>query len=177
MKIAAVVALAVVAGLPPMAAAGQMPQPPGLVVHRFQNPACEDLACASPPTNEIWVAPGEGRYSLAHETGHVWFYTIPTDEQRAWFIQQLRLPMTEGGGQLIDGAWYRGTGLHGHYSPDERAADAYAMCDLGRSPLGKRHRDGSIRLKWESAYEYQPTWRQHARICTAIWILGQPHTK
>jgi hypothetical protein len=158
--------------LPAIADAARMPAPAGVVAHDYANPECGGYPCANPFTGEVWLPAGTDRYERAHEIGHIWFATVPTDEQREWFIRKLRLPVTGDGGDLTEGAWYRGTGDDGHDSPDERAADAYAMCDLGRSPAGRVGKDGMVRGEWETSYSYLPSARQHRRICNAIAVTA-----
>jgi hypothetical protein len=171
-RLVLLLALTVLLVAPVAAEAGRMPAPARVLTHHYANPDCGGYPCANPFTSEVWLPPGTDRYERAHEIGHIWFATIPTDEQREWFIRTLRLPVTSDGGSLTEGAWYRGTGDDGHDSPDERAADAYAMCDLGRSPAGRLGKGGKVRGEWESSYSYFPSARQHNGICTLIALLG-----
>jgi hypothetical protein len=158
------------------ASAERMPAPPSLTVHHSQNPACMDrgvpVPCADPDTAEIWVPRGADRYAVKHETGHVWWASVATDEQRAWFIRKVGLKTTVEGGRLVDGGWYRGTGLYGNDSPDELAAEAYATCDLGFKPGYRRGKDGALREHWPVAYDYHPHVHEQRRICNAISLIG-----
>ena len=120
MKLAVVAVIGLLA-LPTSASAGRMPAPPHVWAHHFANPDCEGDPCSSPETHEVWLPKDVTRFETAHEVGHIWFHTVPTDEQRGWFIRLLNLPVaTDGGNVTSDLGWYRDSEI----SPDELAADA-----------------------------------------------------
>lgn len=130
--------------------AANWPVPPMLVIHAEPCPSGQAVACASEPTGEIFVPAETDVFTRWHEVGHIFDFERLAPGDRAWFTRMLRLK----------GVWDRGTGEnHGHVSPDERFADAYAACATRMRPDS-----GS----WESAYDYNPTPRQYRAICSAI---------
>lgn len=149
-------ALVLLAALPAVASASRMPAPTHLVRNYANHPACVrdgvPLPCADLDNGEIWVPRGAGRYAVAHETGHLWYFQVPTAEQRAY----------------LDALLTRA----GHDAPEELAAEAYATCDLGYSPRPRRRRDGALVVRWPVAYDYNPSARLHRTICNTIAVYG-----
>jgi hypothetical protein len=128
--------------------------PTGVTVYASACPEGDDVpACAYPQQAIVYVAPGQGRFVLEHELGHVFDYQRLTPGDRNWFTRMLGLT----------GVWSQGTGMEGLHSPAERFADAYATCALGWRPDGGQ---------WAVAYGYDPTPRQHRLICAAISRVG-----
>jgi hypothetical protein len=183
------------------ASAHLMPQPDGLTVHVGDvkvDCGIEALACATPWTGEIWVASDSSRWSLAHEVGHVYLW-------RAFFTAvgaRPEVPRPERAGQMAElkrmlgygpeTSWYAGDDYYDRASvdpdyasenapPDERAADAYAACDLNDGPrvewvrLPGRRKTRRIRIvvvKFTS-YAYNPgTPFRHRRICDLMRSLA-----
>ena len=93
---------------------------------------------------------------LGYPPGTPW---IPTSEYYA------EVERVETAGGWFDYAQYG--------APDERAADAYMACDLGRGPRWQRTRHGRALVVSETTYGYEPTTpRRHAEVYNAIGVLG-----
>lgn len=81
------------------------------------------VSCYSPEEKRIYLAPGAGRFTLAHEYGHAYDFERLTSKDRRRFQVIL--------GFGPDKPWWgRGTGRDDH-SPGEVFADVYAYCALG----------------------------------------------
>jgi hypothetical protein len=143
-----------------------MPQPGGLTVIYELNPDCGEVGkCADPATGRIWVGEHPGRHTVAHETAHVFWGRFPASWPR--MTQLLNLS--------ADTPWYAASEddyLNRRVLAGELAADAYAACDMGLVPGGRRGKDGVIRGMWFDVYGYNPTARRHARICAFIRTLS-----
>jgi hypothetical protein len=127
-----------------------MPTVPGTVSVHLDNVMCgESVACttALPPT--IWFGSGADRGDFLHELGHQFDYNVMNDAARAAFMRIAG----------IDGPWRSG----GPNPAYERFAEAYRMC--ARDP---RHPDES-----RMGYLYEPTVRQHRRVCVLIQHVGR----
>lgn len=122
---------------------------PNATLVRAPCPDGSGVPCTIRTTDTVYVPAGTSRFAVQHELGHLY------DEQRLDDGERAKLQRLMG---LPPGPWRAGTGLAGVRSPSERFADAYAACRLRLDPEGR----------WESAYDYQPTSRQHARMCRTI---------
>jgi hypothetical protein len=140
-----------------------MPQPPHVVVHHGGNPDCGGYACADPDTGEIWVRKWDSRFERRHEVGHIYWAQVATAEDRAKVTTMLGFPADE--------PWECGADVDPWdcQPPAEVAADAYAACDMGRTPGRSYDRRGRARYVWNfSLYGYMPSVREHNRICAFI---------
>lgn len=131
---------------------------PWAIVHRAE---CPDGggSCAYPSSHEVYLAPGAGRFALFHELGHVYL-----DNLDGFWKGTIATHVSRGGWQWTD-------------RTAERAADAYAACALRLQPM--RRRGNHVSGNWATAYDYQPTRRQHRRVCSAIRrsaTQAQPNT-
>lgn len=141
-----------------------MPVPPTYTVHRGPSPYCGEDACSDSETNEIWLAESRDRFTFEHELGHLYLERM-TGYWKGAVLAHLRVP---------DGTpWDNGTDhdCDSRACPSELAADAYATCALGWVPGGRAVGHGARRHfvgKWESAYGYEPTRRQHRAVCRTI---------
>jgi hypothetical protein len=126
-----------------------MPTPTGKVTVLLHTDACGDAAACTtslPPT--IWFGKDADRGDFLHELGHQFDYSVMTDAARGSFMRILGLT----------GAW-RSSGPNPTH---ERFAEAYRMC--ARDP---RHPDDT-----RMGYLYEPTVRQHRRVCALIQRTG-----
>jgi hypothetical protein len=122
-----------------------MPTPPGKVTVLLHTDVCgEAAACTTslPPT--IWFGTDADRGDFLHELGHQFDYSVMTDSARASFMRIVGR----------EGAW-RSSGANPTH---ERFAEAYRMC--ARDP---RRPDDS-----RMGYLYEPSVRQHRRVCALI---------
>jgi hypothetical protein len=153
--------------------ASPVPQPAGDIVVSFEPcPGSAGDVCSDPLGGRIWLAGSLDPFELAHELGHVYLERDLDDHWRGRIAALLGYdPRAE--------PW--STGLTAddcltQACPSELAADAYAACALRLSPKrrvvgrGKRRR---IVEGWQTAYGYQPTLRQHRRVCRTIRASGQ----
>lgn len=139
----------IVAGLAsPAPAQHHMPQPPIINANYSMHPLCHNMPCAI--GNDIYIRPKSSKFVVAHETGHVWWRQVATEHDRATVIPLLGFPTGT--------PWVQGI-------VSERAADAYAMCDLGRVP----GRSGWVLTD----YGYMPTVHQHRAVCKIIAQAGR----
>jgi len=135
-----------------VAEAGRMPRP--AFVERDGAGVCPVGAsgCADPEGGIVYRIAGSGAFARSHEIGHVFDEQALTDPMRAWLTPQL--------------GFAAGSDWDGAEGPAERFADAYASCDLGHSPFGRRGR-------WVDAYGYMPrSARALRRVCDAIIVYG-----
>jgi hypothetical protein len=133
-----------------------MPSPPSLTIHG--NTDCPEEAgasCSDPYSDQVWLAPGTGKFERYHEIGHQFDRQVLTDEQRVWFTKLF--------GYRAGTDWYATVG------PQEKFADAYATCVLGRKI---QRRGGMLVTRQESGYGYSPSARLHVRACNAISLIG-----
>jgi hypothetical protein len=104
----------------------------------------------------VYVEPGAPKFTLWHERAHALDAERLTDTDRNTLTSMLKM----------HGEWNQGTGM-GTRSPSEVFADAYAACALGRQVQPQRH--GRLFVsKWETSYGYNPTVRQHRRVCSTL---------
>lgn len=135
---------------PPALAA--VPVPTDYRVHHEKCPEDTEAliaACANTATGDIYL-PVAGSFALQHELGHLVDAQLLTDGDRRWFTRRLGM---SPGLAWRDAAKWR--------TPSEVFADAYAACALKWSPGRKRGR-------WEVAYDYIPSLRQHRRVCAGL---------
>lgn len=153
------VALAVLAlSVPAVAQAGRTPltMPPSLTVHEATS--CPDewgASCSDPYSDQIWLAPGTGRFERFHEIGHQFDRQVLTDAHRAWFTDLFGYPSSAD--------WYATVG------PQEKFADAYATCSVG---IRLRHQGGLTVVSQRSGYGYAPSARLYVRVCNAIGVIA-----
>jgi hypothetical protein len=142
--------------LPASALAARVPMPATLTVH--EQTSCPDetgASCSDLDSDQIWLAPGSGRFERYHEIGHQFDRQTLTDTHRAWFKRLFGYPDSAD--------WYATVG------PQEKFADAYATCALGR-PTRKAH--GMTVASQQSGYGYAPGGRLHFRVCNAINVIA-----
>jgi hypothetical protein len=151
------VTVALVLALPACSYA-DMPRPYEERVH-YDTP-CPDGGGTCAPTPDIYLEPGWTPFMLWHERAHLFDAQVMTDAHRAQFTAMLGM----------DGPWYQGTG-RGTRGPSEVFADAYAACATGKQPAPRRLKSGFLISSWTTSYGYQPTVRQHRRVCNAIGFL------
>jgi hypothetical protein len=161
-----------------------VPLPAGpLTVHRQACPGTDDATCADVEAGVLWFAYGDvDRFSLAHEIGHVYLerdlQTRLAPRDAGYWRGRLSIllghdPATpwdglDGPGMLTGADCWGDTPC-----PSEEAADAYAACALRWAHGGRRRRHGALTGRaWDTPYGYQPTRRQHRRICRAIRSSG-----
>lgn len=127
---------------------------PAVPISVHHDDACpqEDGACTDIDTGDIYLDGNPDVFVLAHEIGHLYL-------------------------ENLDGFW-KGT-IAAHVSRGdwrwtdrtaERAADAYAACAL-RLRVPRMIGHGTERRQrggWRSHYGYEPTRREHRRVCSAI---------
>jgi hypothetical protein len=122
-----------------------VPTPAGLTVLREPCPGTVNGACSDPDTGRVW-APRRHRFALAHELGHVYLERLDGYWQGRLMIRLGFDPATE--------AW---DGAHG-------PGEVHGLDCVG----GRRVVTGG----WESAYGYEPSRRQHLRVCRVIRASG-----
>lgn len=150
----------------PAASARDMPVT-GLTAHFTACPYYADGgSCAQPETAEVWIAPGSSRFEFWHEVGHVFDHQVLDDRAHSWFTRVL--------GFASGTPWEADEGFYEDHdfsqkSPDEMFADAFAACWLRMKP---RRQGGLLVSEWTTAYWYQPSVRQHRRVCNGIAVLG-----
>lgn len=118
----------------------------------------------------VWLGPDAGRWTRAHEFGHVADAQAMSDQERAAFLKLMPLvghiePDAGWWGYDEDGAYF--------YGAAEVFADAYASCRLERLPQPRPNRQGVIVGTWEGSYGYDPdTNGRQRRICARIarWV-------
>lgn len=117
---------------------------------------CPALASASgcyyAATNDVWVKDPDDQATLAHELGHAWIAQRLNPGERHAFKCLPAMRSTFGDPQPCLHAWNEVT--------EEKAADAYADCLLGRVPS---------RATFINGHDYEPaTDRRHLNLCRFI---------
>lgn len=148
--------------------------PADVVVHREPCPGhAEPTACAI--EGNVWILPVSGPEVLWHEIGHAVENRLLDSHPgaRAWFIAAFGYPAGT--------PWWSGWQER---SPGELFAEAYGRCHLNWRPRSSsirvKHRGGmrvsvEVRRGGVAGYAYDPTPRQHRRICNAIAVLELLH--
>ena len=145
-------------------AISKVPGPSGEI--RLRAGYCPDtgaLGCADIGGGDLWLATNRV-FVAAHERGHF----FDARNLNAFEREQLQHLM----GLPVDEAWEKQRSYNDDCGvdecPSEMFADAYANCALGRSPAGKRRRNGHLVGGWESPFGYSPTPMVHRAVCDAI---------
>lgn len=160
-----------------MAARFAVPLPSEAVTVSFDGCPGGAGGCASPDTGEIWLG-GTERFVLAHEIGHVYDYRHLDGYWRGRLILLMGFePTDHWDGKAGDGI-ATGDQCLVRACPAEIFADAYAACALRLDPrprplLNRRGRlIGTISGNWYSAYDWQPGYRRHLKVCRVIRASG-----
>lgn len=129
-----------------------VPLPSSAVVIAGDCPAYADGGSCGYSDGRIYLVQRD-RFSLAHELEHLLDAERYDGRDRVLLTRALRI--------RAGTPWGERTGLScmAEVCPSEVAADAYAACALRLRPDGGR---------WTSSYGYDPTPRQHRRVCAAI---------
>jgi hypothetical protein len=121
------------------------------VVHWAPCPAYDfRTSCADPANGVIWVLPEDWRNGdLEHELGHIFDARYLRPWSRARFEEITRDTRPWGD---------QGAALNGEPNPPrEQFAEAFRLCSMS-----------TRRLRDTAGYLYEPTTRQHRRVCRLI---------
>lgn len=146
-------------------AAGRgVPLPPEFTITdgACPNAGFGDVEGCAYPDGRIYLLPEAPDFTSWHEIGHVFDFKLLKGGDRAWFQRAFR----------VRGSWTDQEGDYPAYydgqpagTPDEIFADEYASCALGLNP--------SRVDEWVGGAGFEPTVKQHRKICAAIDRIGR----